>query len=92
MKTECDYLSGWIKKTVTYAKLTQNSEPQRTGTQKKKKKSKGLVYFCLRDSCPGRSVLDIHLHVAWIVSNQEMISVNFQVAIISLQVHFVNQC
>ena len=30
MKTECDYLYGRIKKTVTYAKnLTQNGEHQR---------------------------------------------------------------
>ena len=38
-KTECDYLNGWIKKMVTYAKnLTQKVEPQRYswGTQKKK--------------------------------------------------------
>ena len=41
MKTECDYLNGWIKKTVTYAKISPKSgEPQRYswGTQKKKKK------------------------------------------------------
>ena len=43
MKTECDYLNGWIKKTVTYAKISPKSgEPQRYswGTQKKKKKKK----------------------------------------------------
>ena len=42
-KTECDYLNGWIKKTVTYAKISPKSgEPQRysRGTQKKKKKKK----------------------------------------------------
>ena len=35
-KTECDYLNGWIKKTVTYAKISPKSgEPQRYswGTQ-----------------------------------------------------------
>ena len=39
MKTECDYLNGWIKKTVTYAKISPKSgEPQRYswGTQKTK--------------------------------------------------------
>ena len=38
MKTECNYLNGWIKKTVTYAKISPKSgEPQRYswGTQKK---------------------------------------------------------
>ena len=37
-KTECDYLNGWIKKTVTYAKISPESgEPQRysLGMQKK---------------------------------------------------------
>ena len=43
MKTECDYLNGWIKKkkTVTYAKISPKSgEPQRyiAGERKKKKK------------------------------------------------------
>ena len=30
MKTECDYLYGWVKKTVTYAKISpKNGKPQR---------------------------------------------------------------
>ena len=42
-KMECDYLNGWTKKTVTYAKISPKSgEPQRYswGTHKKKKKKK----------------------------------------------------
>ena len=41
MKMECDYLNGWMKKTVTYAKISPKScEPQgySWGTKKKKKK------------------------------------------------------
>ena len=44
-KTECDYLNGWIKKRVTYVKISPKSgEPQRYswGTQLKKKKKKKL--------------------------------------------------
>ena len=42
-KTECDYLNVWIKKTVTYAKISPKSrEPQiySWGTKKKKEKKK----------------------------------------------------
>ena len=42
-KMECDYLNGWIKKTVTYAKISpQSGEPQRYswGTQKQTNKQK----------------------------------------------------
>ena len=39
MKTECDYLNGWIKNSHIRKNLTQNDEPQKYswGTQKKKK-------------------------------------------------------
>ena len=45
MKTECDYLNGWIfclKNGHIRKNLTQNGEPQRSslGTQNKKKKKK----------------------------------------------------
>ena len=42
-KTKCDYLNGWIKKTVTRVTISPKSgEPQRYswGTQKKKEKKK----------------------------------------------------
>ena len=41
MKTECDYLYGWIKK-VTYTKISPKMVNPRIkrGTQKKKKKKK----------------------------------------------------
>ena len=51
MKTECDYLNGWIKKTVTYAKISPKSgEPQRFswGMQTKQNKKYVLSFLVLR--------------------------------------------
>ena len=57
-KTECDYLNGWIKKTVTYAKISPKSgEPQRYSweTQKKKKKV-FLLRVCEMFLIPGANI------------------------------------
>ena len=39
MKTECDYLYGWIKKTVTYTKFSpKNGELHRYSWERRKRK------------------------------------------------------
>ena len=45
MKTECDYLNGWMKNGHIRKSLSQNGEPQRyrRGRQKKKKKLSGII-------------------------------------------------
>ena len=58
-KTECDYLNGWIKKTVTYAKISPKSgEPQRYswGTQKKTTKQTNKKTCYLTHLKPGRQI------------------------------------
>ena len=62
-KTECDYLNGWIKKTVTYAKISPKSgDPQRYCWGTQNKQTKNLIMIII-------SVIEIiALFVIFIIS------------------------